>query len=110
MKLIGLLLILLAQTLVFFQIYGPLKYDWLEKNKSIVYIMAIPITYIFIEATKICYIEFGNNWSVRFLTQVAGILVFIFLNSFLFNEDLSVKNLVCLFLTLSILIIQFFWK
>lgn len=45
MKLIGSLLILLAQTLVFFQIYGPLKYDWLEKNKSIVYIMAIPIRY-----------------------------------------------------------------
>lgn len=110
MKLFGLFLMLLAQTLVFFQSYGPLKYEWLNKNKWVAYLMAIPITYVFIQATKITSNEFSSYWSARFMTQIAGVLTFIFLNYFIFNEGLNLKNTICLILTLCILMIQFFWK
>jgi hypothetical protein len=108
MKIIGVLLMLLAQSLVFVQSYFPLKYNWVDKNKWVLYMISIPITYIFIQATKICVNEFGTNWSSRFIGQSVGILTFIVLNHIVFSEGLSIKNLICLILTIIILIIQFF--
>lgn len=108
MKIIGVLLMLLAQSLVFVQSYFPLKYNWVDKNKWVLYMMSIPITFIFIKATKICVTEFGTNWSSRFIGQSIGVLTFIILNYIIFNEELNIKNLICLILTIIILIIQFY--
>lgn len=99
---------LLAQSLVFTQSYFPLKFDWINKNKWILYILSIPITYIFIEATRICSYEFGSNWSSRFIAQLSGIFTFMILNYIFFKEGLDIKNSISLMLLFIIFIIQFY--
>jgi len=108
MKIIGVLLMLLAQSLVFVQSYFPLRYVWVEKNKWILYLIAIPITHIFIVATKICVNEFGTNWASRFIGQSIGIIVFMAFNYIFFKEGLDAKNLISLILVIIILFIQFY--
>ena len=105
MKIIGILLMTLAQSLVFIQSYFPLKYNWVDKNKWLLYLISIPITYVFIVATKICVNEFGTNWSSRFIGQSIGILVFMAFNYIFFKEGLDVKNSISLILLIIILFI-----
>ena len=108
MKIIGILLMTLAQSLVFIQSYFPLKYNWVDKNKWLLYLISIPITYVFIVATKICVNEFGTNWASRFIGQSIGILVFMVFNYIFFKEGLDVKNSISLILLIIILFIQFY--
>ncbi len=108
MKIIGILLMLLAQSLVFVQSYFPLKYNWIDKNKWLLYLLSIPITYIFIQATKICVSEFGTNWASRFIGQSIGMIAFMALNYIFFKEGLDLKNSISLFLLIVVLIIQFY--
>tara|TARA_B110000977_G_scaffold57971_1_gene78809 strand:- start:1672 stop:1998 length:327 start_codon:yes stop_codon:yes gene_type:complete len=108
MKIIGVLLMVLAQSLVFVQSYFPLRYDWVDKNKWVLYLISIPITHIFIVATKICVNEFGTNWASRFIGQSVGIIIFMAFNYMFFKEGLDVKNLISLILVVIILFIQFY--
>jgi hypothetical protein len=108
--LISTLLYLLAQTLVWFQLYGPIKIPWFKSNQWMIYVLAIPTTYLFSQGTKIGYEAFGEAWPLRFLGFSMGILSFAFLTNYFMEEGINLKSIVCVILSLLIVIIQIMWK
>lgn len=102
---------MLAQTLVWFQTYGQFRWDFLARNNWILIICAMPITYVWLEGTKIGMEVFNNqSWPLRFLGFSTGILVFTICSRFVLNEPMTLKSVVSVILCLLIVILQIFWK
>jgi len=107
----GILIGLLAQVLVFFQLQGPLKYDLLKKYYWINVLMGIPISMLFMYSVKNMVMAFdGQMWPSRLIGFSIGAIVFTALSWSVFNEPITTKTLVCLMLSAAILIIQLVWK
>lgn len=105
-------LLFIAQALVWFQMYGVMKIDWLKDNKTwFVYAIALPITFLFIHAIRLCTEAFnGDMYPSRFLTFTLGVLSFAFLTWFFNSEGITMKIGVSLALAFCIILIQIFWK
>lgn len=111
-KIIGAALIyLVAQSAVWFQ------HNWQFKDitKSPTwwgwYVLAIPITYLFLQATKLGVEGFGNQlWPNRFVGFVTGIVSYIILTNYYFSEPVTPKVAVQLGLCFTIIVVQVFWK
>ena len=109
--LLGILFGTLAQILVFFQIYGSLKYESLPDYKWLVLLSGIPATWFFIESVKYIYLwSDGQLWPGRLIGFSIGIVVFTLMSVLLFGEGISFKTGVCLILSIAILAVQIFWK
>lgn len=109
--LISAILLFIGQVMVWFQLYGPLKINILKDNKWFAYVMAFPITVVFMYGTRLGVESFGNlMWPIRFLTFSLGVVSFTFLTWNFNNELIDLKTLICLLLSLSIITIQIFWK
>jgi multidrug transporter EmrE-like cation transporter len=108
---IGILLSALASIIAFFQFQGQFKIEWMKNNPLIVSFLGVPIAYIFLLSVKymVTYYD-GQLWPSRLIGFGIGMVVFIIMSKAWFNEDLSVKTLVCLILSLMIISIQIFWK
>lgn len=101
----------MGQTLVWFQLYGSDKLSFLKDYKIwVLYLVAIPIAFFYMNATKNGLEYFGTGWPIRILTFALGNLVFFSLSYFLMGEHLTLKSGICLFLTLIIIMIQIFWN
>ena len=108
---IGSFLLLVAQTLVWFQMYAPLKVEWFKHKQWLPYLTAIPVTYLFIQGAKYCVEYFdGTLWSSRLLSFTLGIISFTILTSLFNGETITMKTGVCLALSILIVLIQIFWK
>ena len=109
--LIGIFFGFLAQITTFFQLQGPLKYEWFKNNYWLVVLMGIPISMMFMMSVKYMVAAFGGQlWPSRLIGFSIGAIVFTYMSWMLFNEPLSTKTTVCLFLAATILFIQLFWK
>jgi hypothetical protein len=106
---LGIILLILAQSVVFFQLFAPLKYGAL-KNNWWLYGIALPAVWLFHHGTNICAEELGEMWGVRIISFVAGIITFAIFNYFIFEEGISMKSGVCLGLAFMIVGIQILWK
>jgi len=108
----GCLTLLLAQILVWFQVYGPINIEFLKSRQNwLPYIIAIPISYLFIKGVELTTIAFdGQMWPSRFLTFSLGALSFPILTYYFNSEGMNLKTLVCIGLSVIILLIQIFWK
>jgi hypothetical protein len=108
---IGILIGGFAQILTFLQLQGQLKWDWVKNHYWIMVLMGIPISMLFMYSVKNLVIAFnGQMWPSRLIGFSIGTIVFTVMSLKLFNEPLSAKTLVCLFLALIILGIQLFVK
>ena len=107
----GFLILFVAQAIVWFQCYGPLKIEWLSNNKWIIYVAAIPITWMFLKGTELMVTAFdGATWGPKFIQFCAGIISFAILSYIFNNESITLKEVICLGLSLCIICIQLFWK
>ena len=107
---IGLFFGMLAQICTFFQLQGPLKYEWLKNHYWATVLLGIPISMLFMFSVKNMIIAFnGQMWPSRLIGFSMGAMVFTYMSWYLFNEPMSIKTLICLGLAFSILIIQLFW-
>ena len=109
--LIGMLFFLLAQGTTWFQMQGQFIWDFFKKNPLIISLLGIPISYLFLMATK--YTVEGSNgllWPSRFIGFGIGIIVYGILVSVYFNEGINPKTLISLLLSLIIICIQVLWK
>jgi len=109
--LLGILLGILGQTLIFFQIQGSVKYQFLQDHRTWVLLMGVPISWVFMTSAKYL-IAWGDGmlWPSRIIGFGIGVLVFSLLSHFLFGETISMKTAVCLFLSVIIILIQILWK
>ena len=109
--LISTTLLLVAQTLVWYQVHLQFMYKWFEKNEWLMGIVAVPIAYIFLYGTKYGYLAFdGVIWPTRFVQFSAGMVIFAFLAKYHMGEDITLKTGICITLALAIVAIQIFWK
>lgn len=108
---LGIIYAILGQILVFIQVQGSLKYQFLQDYKWLVLLMGIPITWLFVESVRNIYMWSGGQlWPGRLIGFSIGIVVFTIMSMILFGEGISLKTGVCLILSLAILVIQIFWR
>jgi hypothetical protein len=107
----GLFYGVLAQVLTFVQLQGQFKYEWMRTNTLIMSLIGVPLSYLYIYSVKHMVAHFdGNMWPSRLLGFSIGAVVFSIMSYLWFEEPLTLKTGVSLFLALCIMMIQLFWK
>ena len=108
----AILLYALGQSLIWIQTNGQFVWKWVDKHPLFMSVfLGIPISYIFIQATKqtVNYFD-GSLWPSRFIGFSIGIFCFALLTYFLKGEGMSLKTGICMSLAFLIISIQLFWK
>ena len=109
--LIGMAMFLIAHILTFFQLNGQFFSPWFKNNVFLLCLMGIPISWLYIEATRMGFIAFeGLIWPGRLLGFAAGIFTFALCANIFMGEGLNTKTLVSLVLATVLTLIQVFWK
>ena len=105
------LLFTVGQLIVWIQVNGPIIWTWAKEWRWALMFCGVPITYLFMEATKYSVDGFqGEFWPGRFLSFVSGIFMFTLMTYLVVGESVSLKTAICLLLSLSIILIQLFCK
>lgn len=108
---IGFLLFALGQAIIWFQVNSQFLSEWASKNPFILALLGIPVSYLFIYATR--YVVSGYDgllWPGRMLSFASGMLVMGVLTWYFMNEGITVKTGVTLLLATTIVMVQIFWK
>lgn len=109
--LLGCIYTFFAQAGAWFQHNLQFKYPKLGPEWWGWYVAAIPITWLFLTATKYNVDGFGGSvWANRFVGFSIGIVVYATLTQIFFNQPISLKILIQLILAILILIVQLIWK
>jgi len=109
--LLGILLFLLAHIIVFFQLNGQFKWEWFSKHEWVLALMGIPISFLYIWATKSTVSGLdGLLWPARFIGFGVGMIVYAGLVSYYFNEGITLKTFISLLLAITLVFIQVLWK
>ena len=104
-------LFLLVQTITWFQLNGQFFSEWFKNNNFILALFGIPISYLYIYATKYCYEGFNDLiWPGRFIGFACGMIIFAVLASTIMNEGITAKTGVSLALATALVAVQVFWK
>jgi hypothetical protein len=109
--LIGIIFGIIAQILTFFQLQGQLKYEWFKNHYWLVVLIGIPVSMLFMYSVKNMVSAYGGEmWPSRLIGFSIGAIVFTYLSWSLFGEPLTIKTIICLVLSFSILGVQLFMK
>ena len=107
----GTLLFLLGQTLVWYQINGQFLTDWIKERPLLMSLLGVPISYVYIYATKDLVNAFdGDLWPQRLIGFSMGMIAFAFLTWIHFQQAITLKTAVTLALATAIVVIQIIWK
>ena len=83
----------------------------MKDNPHIMVLLGIPISYLFMASVKFMVEHFdGQLWPSRLIGFAMGTIMFTIMSIYWFNEHISIKTGMCLFLALCILLIQLFVK
>lgn len=108
---IGTLLFLLGQTLVWYQINGQFLSTWMKEHPLAVSFLGVPISYVYIYATRDLVNAFnGDLWPQRLIGFSMGMIAFAFLTWIHFHQAITLKTAVTLALATAIVVIQIVWK
>jgi len=107
---IGCIIFLLTQTIVWYQTNAQFISDWAHKNSLILSLFGIPISFAYIMATRYLMEGFGVLWPGRLIGFALGIITFYFLTKFHMGEGLTLKTGITLVLATAIVLINVFWK
>ena len=107
----GTLLFLLGQTLVWYQINGQFLTDWIKERPLTMSLLGIPISYVYIYATRDLVNAFnGDLWPQRLIGFSMGMIAFAFLTWIHFQQAITLKTAGTLALATAIVVIQIIWK
>ena len=107
----GIFWLVLAHSLVFFQLNGQFKWEWFKKNEFIVASAGLVISFFYIWGTKYIVESFnGELWPSRFIGFSIGMVIYALGVSYFFREGITNKTLISLILCLILVIIQVFWQ
>jgi multidrug transporter EmrE-like cation transporter len=108
---LGVLSGIIAQVVTFYQLQGPLKYNFLKQHFWFVLLWGIPISYLFTTSVRNFQHAFnGELWPGRLIGFSIGTIVFTLMSNFIFDENINLKTWICLGLSLMILLVQIFLK
>jgi hypothetical protein len=105
------LMFMFGQAIVWIQINGPIIWPWAKQYKIPLMLLGVPITWLFMEATRLIVVGFGGLfWPGRFVSFVAGIFIFTLMTYIFRDEAITMKTAISLLLAFSLIIVQLFWK
>jgi len=108
---ICLVLLWVSQLAVWFQLNGQFVWPWFKNNAFILCLFGIPISWFYIEATRLGFIAFdGVLWPGRLLGFAMGMLTFAVCANVFLGEGLTTKTITSLVLASALVCIQVFWK
>jgi len=109
--LIGMMWFFIGHIAVWFQLNGQFKWDWFKDNTFLLACCGIPISFLYIWATKYTVNGFdGLLWPGRFIGFGVGMVIYALFTSYFFSEGITMKTGVSLGLCLLLIAIQVFWK
>ena len=102
-KLVALILcigtFLLVQIITWFQLNGQFFSPWFKNNVFLLCLLGLPISWLYIEATRLGFIAFdGVLWPGRLLGFAMGMLTFAVCANIFMGEGLTNKTIVSLIL------------
>lgn len=108
---LGVLFYFLGQVLTYYQLNGQFLWEWAKRNPFMMSLLGIPVSLIFIFATKYTVEAFnGMMWPQRFIGFASGILVYAWGTSYYFNQPIDTKTMISLSLAVLLICVQVFWK
>ena len=106
-----LIIFFIVQVITWFQLNGQFFSPWFKNNVFILCLMGVPISWLYIEATRMGFIAFdGLIWPGRLLGFAMGILTFAICANMFMGEVLNKKTIISLILATILTLIQVFWK
>ena len=107
----GIIFIALGHIGAFFQLNGQFKWDWFKENEWVVALFGLPISLVYILGTKHTVNGFeGLLWPTRFIGFGIGIILYSVFIGWFFNEGMSIKTVISLILSITLICLQVFWK
>ena len=101
----------LVQIITWFQLNGQFVWPWFKNNVFLLCLFGIPISWLYIESTRLGFIAFdGLIWPGRLLGFAMGMLTFAVCANVFMGEGLNTKTIVSLILATILTVIQVFWK
>lgn len=108
---LGIVFGIFGQIGTFLQLQGSYKFGWYEKYQWIVILSSVPLGYLYIKSVNYFIKGFnGEIWPSRLIGFGVGVIVFTLMSYYLFKEPLNAKNIICLVLGFSIVLVQLFVK
>jgi len=105
------LVFFLVQCLTWFQLNGQFFSLWFKNNPLLLSLFGVPISWLYIIATKYGFEAFnGVLWPGRLLGFAMGMLTFAIFAWIFMSEGLNTKTIVSLILATALVCIQVFWK
>jgi len=109
--LIGIGMFVMAHILAFFQLNGQFIWKWFGKNEVLVAAFGFIISFFYIWGTKYTVNGFeGLLWPARFIGFGIGMVIYAIAVSYYFNEGITAKTFISLFLSVILICIQVLWK
>jgi hypothetical protein len=109
--LIGIASFFVAHVITFYQLNGQFLSKWFRDNEWVVAASGIIISFFYIWGTKYTVNGMGGEmWPSRFIGFGIGMTIYAIGVNFHFNEGLTSKTIVSLFLALILICIQVLWK
>ena len=100
------LLLFIAQIVIWFQLNGQLKWEWFKDNYFLMSLMGIPISYVLLLTTKYGFQGFGELWPIRLMGFATGMISFPFITYFILGEGITLKTGVSILLAVVIMLLQ----
>ena len=102
------ILFLLCNIVVWYQLNSQLVWDWAKTTKSmwVMSILGVPISMMFWYATKFGYDGFNSLWKVRLLAFSVSMLVFPIMTWLYLGEVITFKIAISILLAIIIMILQ----
>ena len=108
---LGVLLYFVGQVVTYYQLNGQFLWEWAKRNPFMMSLLGIPVSLIFIWATKHTVEAFdGLMWPQRFIGFASGILIYAWGTSYYFNQSIDTKTMISLGLAILLICVQIFWK
>lgn len=106
----GLVLIIGVQVVSYFQTQAQSRWPFLKDYTFLMACLSVPIGYMIIKYTEIMNDHFTTTWQGRLIGQGVGIITFALMSYLVFKEPLTMKTFICILLSLSIILINIYWK
>jgi len=107
----GAIVTIIAQLGAWFQHNLQFKYPKYDETYWGWYALAIPLTYVFILATRYNVEGYGGSiWGARFVGFALGMTVYAVMIQLFFGEKFTTKIALQLLLCFTIILVQTFWK
>ena len=100
------ILLFIAQIIIWFQLNGQLKWEWFKDNYFLMSLMGVPISYMLLVSTKYGFQGFGELWPIRLMGFATGMISFPFITYFILGEGITLKTGISILLAIVIMLLQ----